>query len=86
MITKFLGIIASICFGCCGVPAAYKTLRAGKSIGTPVSIALMILGGSVTMYSYLTISHGFDLILTVNYSTEIISWGIIAVYHFWRPV
>ena len=66
----------------CGVPAAYKTIRAGKSLGTPISIAWMIFLGSIFMYSYLTLTYGFDIIITLNYSIEAVSWGILVLYHY----
>jgi hypothetical protein len=79
---KLLGIIGGILFCCCGVPAAYKTFIAKKSIGTPVSIAWMIALGSIFMYAYLILTYGFDVILTLNYSIEAISWLTIVYYHY----
>jgi hypothetical protein len=79
---KLLGLLGGICFAYCGVPAAYVTARAGRSIGTPISIAWMIFLGAVFMYSYLTASYGFDAILTVNYSIEALSWALIVFYHY----
>lgn len=82
MMTKLLGLLGGICFGYCGVPTSYSTIKQGRSVGTPISIAWMILLGSIFMYSYLALMYGFDLILTVNYSIEAISWGIIVYYHY----
>lgn len=82
MITKLLGILGGIFFAYCGVPASYATVKAGKSIGTPVSIAWMICLGAILMYLYLYRSYGFDLILTVNYLVEAGSWGTIVYYHY----
>jgi len=82
MITKLLGVLGGFCFGYCGVPAAYQTFKAGKSVGTPVSIAWMIFLGAIFMYSYLFLNYGFDLILTINYLVEALSWGLIVYYHY----
>jgi hypothetical protein len=79
---KLLGLLGGFCFAYCGVPAAYATWRAGKSVGTPVSIAWMIFLGAVFMYLYLTASYGLDLILTLNYFIEAASWGLIVFYHY----
>jgi hypothetical protein len=80
--TTILGLLGGFCFAYCGVPAAYRTARAGRSVGTPVSVAWMILVGAVAMYSYLTALHGFDPILTVNYAVEAVSWGVVVWFHY----
>lgn len=82
MITKILGLLGGFCFGYCGCPAAYATVRSGKSVGTPISIAWMIFLGSIFMYSYLFRTYGFDWVLTFNYSIEAVSWGFIVYYHY----
>jgi hypothetical protein len=82
MITKLFGLIGGLCFAYCGVPAAYKTVKAGKSIGTPISIAWMITIGAVAMYSYLLLTYGFDTLLAINYFVEAASWGTIVWYHY----
>jgi hypothetical protein len=82
LLIKLLGIIGGFCFAYCGVPAAYHTIKAGKSIGTPISIAWMITIGAIAMYLYLLCTYGFDTILTINYSVETLSWAIIVVYHY----
>lgn len=80
--TYILGLLGGACFAYCGVPTALATYRAKKSQGTPVSIAWMISLGSVFMYSYLIRSYGFDLILTLNYAVELVSWGTIVYFHY----
>lgn len=82
MITNLLGILGGLCFAYCGVPAAYATYKAGKSIGTPITVALLITIGTVLMYAYLTASYGFDPILTFNYFVEFVSWAIVSYYHY----
>lgn len=77
-----IGLLGGFCFAYCGVPVAYQTVKTGRSLGTPISIAWMISLGCVFLYSYLTIKNGFDLILTLNYSVEFISWMIIVLYYY----
>lgn len=76
------GLIAGAFFAYCGIPAMRRTLKAGKSVGTPIDVAWCIFLGGITMYSYLTIKNGFDWVLAVNYFIEIVSWGIIVRYHY----
>lgn len=82
MFTKLLGILGGLFFAYCGVPTAYATIKTGKSIGTPVSVAWMIVLGSILMYVYLYRSYGFDAILTFNYLVEAGSWGVVVFYHY----
>lgn len=79
---QLIGLLGGFCFAYCGVPAAYHTARAGRSIGTPVSVAWMIFAGAVLMYTYLTVLHGFDAILTVNYTVEAASWATVVWFHY----
>lgn len=81
-IVEVFGIIGGFCFAYCGVPAAWATYKAGKSIGTPISVASMILVGAVTMYLYLLMSYGFNLLLAINYGVEAISWSVVVYFHF----
>lgn len=77
-----VGLLGGLCFAYCGVPAAWKTWRSGHSLGTPISIAWMIVTGSILMYAYLTVLHGFNPVLTVNYSVEAISWAVVIWFHY----
>jgi len=79
---SIIGLLGGFCFAYCGVPAAWATIRAGKSIGTPVTIAWMIAAGTILMYTYLFTLYGFNPVLTVNYAVEGLSWTIIVWYHY----
>lgn len=81
---ELLGLFGGFCFAYCGVPTMIRTIRAGKSIGTPADVAWFIFLGGVCMYSYLLLKFGFDIILAINYTIEIISWGVILLYHYRR--
>ena len=82
LFVKMVGIIGGCLFAYCGVPTAYMTIKAGKSIGTPVTIAWSIAVGALCMYSYLYLTYGFDLLLAINYSIEFGSWAAIVFYHY----
>jgi hypothetical protein len=80
--TQLIGLIGGLCFAYCGVPAAYQALKDGLT-RTPVVVAWMICIGGVLMYTYLTIQHGFDWVLAVNYTVEVTSWAIVVLYHYY---
>ena len=82
MIVSLLGILGGLCFAWCGVPAAYLTFKARRSVGTSIFSSWMIVLGSIFMYLYLNARYGFNLLLTVNYFMQLISWGIIIFYHY----
>lgn len=81
-IALLFGLIGGTCFAWCGVPVALATWRAGKSVGTPVSVALLILTGGLSMFAYLLLSYGLDWLLAGNYLVEVASWAVVAWYHF----
>ncbi len=77
-----LGILGGVCFAYCGVPVAWATLKAGRHLGTPVAVAWMIVIGAILMYAYLYARHGFDPILTLNYSVEAASWAVVIWFRY----
>jgi len=77
---KALGLIGGVLFAYAAVPQALRTMKARRHLGTPLSIAAAIFFGTVFMYSYLYLSHGFDWIITVNYSVEALSWAVLIYY------
>jgi hypothetical protein len=81
-VVSALAILGGACFAYCGVPAAIATVRAGKSVGTPISVAWAIFVGAIAMYGYLFLSYGFDLLIAINYVVEALSWGLIVSYHY----
>jgi hypothetical protein len=80
---KIIGIIGGAAFAFAAVPAAITTIKAGKTIGTPITIAWAIFTGCILLYTYLTGSHGFDLIVTGTYGIETASWATIIWFHYW---
>ena len=81
---QLLGVIGGILFAYAGVPSAIATIKAGKSIGVPILTALLIFFGTIFLYAYLFLSYGFDLVLTINYTIEALSWGVIIKYHYFE--
>jgi hypothetical protein len=77
---SFLCILGGLLFAYAAIPQTIKTIRAGKSLGTPNDISIVVLSGTVIMYTYLTAAHGFDIFLTINYVIEALSWGILLFY------
>ena len=79
---ELIGLLGGICFAYAGVPSAYLTVKAGKSIGVPINMAILIFMGTILLYCYLYLKFGFDWVLTLNYSVEAISWAVIIKYHY----
>ena len=79
---KLLGLSGGSCFAYCGIPAAIATIRAKKSIGTPVSIAWGIVAGVVLTYSYILLAFHFDWVITINDLIEFSAWATIIFYHY----
>lgn len=80
ILLKLLGLLGGLIFAYAAVPSAVRTLRARRHLGTPVGISLAVFVGTVVMYSYLFLAHGFDWVLTVNYSVEAASWAVLLWY------
>ena len=67
-------------------PTAIKTIRAKKSLGTPVDLSAVVLAGTVVSYFYLLFSYGFDWLITVNYGAGAVSWSVLLLYGVFRNV
>ena len=83
---SLLGIVAGAFFAYAAVPQALRTIKAGKHLGTPIDLAIVIFLGTILMAAYLFFSYGFNLILAVNYTVEAWSWGVLIWYWYksWR--
>lgn len=81
---QVLGLIGGAFFAYAAVPQAIKTVRAGKHLGTPIDIIVTIFIGTITMYSYLHATRGFDWVLAFNYTIEAVSWGVLLFYRLFR--
>jgi hypothetical protein len=79
---QLLGLLGGALFAGAGIPAAVATWRARRSVGTPISVAWLVIGGTLVMFAYLTASHGLDWVIAVNYAVELASWLVIAWFHY----
>jgi hypothetical protein len=82
ILLQALGVMGGTAFAFAAVPAAIATFRAGKSIGTPMTIAWAIFIGCILLYTYLTGTHGFDWIISGTYGVETASWATILWFHY----
>ena len=80
-IIPLLGILGALAFCFAAIPTAFATVRAGRSIGTPLSVITAILFGNILMYAYLFLQYGFNPILTFSYGIELLSWGVLLKFH-----
>lgn len=83
---SIIGLIGGACFAWAAVPTAIKVLKLGHNPGVPKLMAWLIFSGTIFIYSYLFLKFflvsGVDKILTLNYSVEATSWGIILFYTY----
>jgi hypothetical protein len=79
---KLLGLLGGSFFTYCGIPVAWATFRAGRSIGTPIVLGWCIPAGVICTYAYIILTYGFDTVITVNDSIEFMSWTTILFYHY----
>ncbi len=77
---SLIGLIGGFFFAYAAVPQTIKTIKAGKHLGTPVSIATAIILGTIFMYVYLYQTYGFNWVITINYIVELVSWVILWCY------
>jgi hypothetical protein len=81
---KLSGLIGNILFGVAAWPTAWRTLRTGKSVGTPISLAWTIEIACFTFYAYVLGTYGADPMVLSTFFTETTAWTIILWYHY-RP-
>lgn len=81
-----VALVAGSLFAYAAVPTMFRTMRAGKHLGTPLDIIVAIFMGTILMYSYLFFRVGFDLVLAINYGVEALSWGVLLYYRLFRNV
>lgn len=79
---KLLGALAGYCFCASGFPVALSVWKNGHAVGIPVMSAWLIFSGTILMFSYLTLSYGFDWLLLLIYSLEALTWGVVIWYSY----
>lgn len=82
-IINFLGATAIACFSLCGVPAAWRSYRAGNAGVIPVSTPALISFGALGMYIYLLGTYGWNFLLFIGYLVEFISWIVVLYFRLW---
>ena len=77
---SLLGLLGGILFAAAALPATIRTIKAGKSLGTPVDISFVVCLGTVVQYVYLLLSYGFSWVLFVNYLVGFVCWVILLYF------
>jgi hypothetical protein len=77
---SILGIIGGLLFAVAALPSAIRTIKAKRSLGTPVDISLVVCLGNIIQYVYLLLSYGFNPVLFVNYLVGFVCWVILLYY------
>jgi hypothetical protein len=83
-LTSILGLVGNALFIYSAAPELYRTIRAGKALGTPMDLILTICLGMITMWIYTFLKNGFDLILALNYGIQAFVWFILLYYRLFR--
>jgi len=79
---SIVGLASGLLFCVAGLPAAVRAVRSGRSdIPSITTICLWL--GLVLGYVYLHAHNGFDPVVVIMYSTEMITWTIVGYYTFW---
>ena len=81
MIFELIGLVGGAIFAVGCVPMAYKTWRAGRSLGTPLETQWLLFWGCVLYSIYLFGAFGMQLpfwFLVI----EVVSWGVALVYYY----
>ena len=76
------GLVGNLCFGLGCVPTAYRTLVAGKSVGTPVSLAWLLTSACATFYTYLLGTYGWNWLTGPLGVVETAAWAIVLILHY----
>jgi hypothetical protein len=84
MTLSILGIVGGILFALAPSIAVYKTIKAKKALGTPVSLSVIVCLGTIVQYVYLVASYGFDTVLFLNYLTGLVLWLTLLYYGAFR--
>jgi hypothetical protein len=77
-----LGLIGNVAFGIACVPTAYKTVKVGKSIGTPVSLAWTLATACTCFYIYMVGTYGWNPMVWCVGLIETICYIIVLKYHY----
>lgn len=76
------GVIGNVGFGVGCLPTAWRTARAGRSIGTPVSLAWTLSIACLTFYIYLLGTYGWSPFIGIIGAVETVSWTTVLWFHY----
>lgn len=76
------GILGTVGFGWACAPTAYRTLRARRSIGTPIDLSWNILLACFFMYAYVLMRNRFDWLVFSAGFVEVVAYSIVIYYHY----
>ena len=81
-LNALLGVAGTLAFAWACVPTAWRTFRAGRSIGTPVGLAWNIWIACLLFYGYLIAQYGFDPFLLACTIAEVLSYSVVIWLHY----
>jgi hypothetical protein len=79
---QILGSAGNIAFAWACVPTAWRTLRAGKSIGTPIGLAWNIWIACALFYAYTFLSYRGDILVWIGGAVEITAHSLVIWLHY----
>jgi len=82
MFINIIGTLGNLGFAYACLPTAWKTFKAGKSIGVPVSLAWNIWVSCLLFYSYTFLSYTDDILVWIGGMVEISSYTVVLWYHY----
>lgn len=77
---ELIGWFSAICFGLCGLPQAYKSVKEEHSLGVSWGLLILWYLGEWSAVAYVYLKHGLDLPLLTNYLLNLIFISIILKY------
>lgn len=82
LLLNLFGLLGNVCFGSACVPTAYNTWKAGKSVGTPASLAWMLAVGCIGAYVYFVGTYGWNSLVVPLGVVETGSWLTVLRYQY----
>jgi len=77
---ELVGLASGALFSYAAVPSAFRTIKHGHSLGTPLDLSLCVFSGIALMATYLFLKNGFDWVLALGYGVEMLSWFVLIAY------
>ena len=77
-----IGIAANIAFMVACLPTAVETIKTGRSIGTPIGLALNIMIACLLYYTYTFFSYAHDPLVWFSGVLEVPCYSAVIWYHY----